>query len=308
LKTAVKIIVGIVALLAVAAIVLSFFEAYFVKEVPEEAVAVASEAPAPPKAQEPAPEPEPEPMPIPDPEPLPIAKNENLPLSVLAPTTTMSFEELVGDNGIYHEEFTIPPSPSTDTYMLVVDEYHQLAIAYKRDENGEYTIPVRYMPTTTGARSSPTIKGTFNMRENYVRYGLFSCGVYGQYWRQITRAFYFHSLLYSRRNANTYTSSYNKLGTRASAGCVRMYVPDARWIFYNCAPGTLVTIQRGDSDDTQTAAIKAQLMYPERPDDRPGLQPGKIPVTDAWPGWQGDAYDAYLATLPAQPETQPDED
>ena len=33
---------------------------------------------------------------------------------------------------------------------------------------------------------------------------------------------------------------YDKLGTYASAGCIRLTVADAKWIFYNCARGTKV--------------------------------------------------------------------
>lgn len=239
---------------------------------------------------------------VPDPAPLGIAKQETT-FAMLAPTTTMTFEELVGDNGVYEDEDEIPPLPSSDTYKLVVNEYWQFATVYERDESGEYTIPVRYMITTTGAYSMPTPKGTFEMDDNYVRFGLFSCGVWGQYWRQITRAFYTHSLLYSHKNPNTYTSSYDKLGTRGSHGCVRMMVPDARWIYYHIAPGTTVDIIRGDKDDEEAAAIKEQLVFADKPDKRPGLESGEYPMTEAWPGWQGNAYEnyqAYIETLAAK--------
>lgn len=243
--------------------------------------------------------------PIPDPEPLGIEKREKT-FDMLAPCTTMPFEELVGDNGVNDSLHEIPPLPPSDTYQVVVNEYWQFATVYVRDENGEYTVPYRYMVTTTGSRSTPTVKGTFSMGSKYVRFGLFSCGVWGQYWRQITRAFYCHSMLYSRHNPNSYTSSYNKLGTRASHGCVRMMVPDARWVYYNIAPGTTFTIIRGDKEDEEAAAIKAQLVFPPKPDKRPGLVSGVYTVTEAWPGWQGNAeqlYQDYLETLPVAEET-----
>lgn len=51
----------------------------------------------------------------------------------LAPTTTMEFAELVGDNGIYEipEKF-----PEKGTYKVVVDIYHQVVLVYSRDESG----------------------------------------------------------------------------------------------------------------------------------------------------------------------------
>ncbi len=252
------------------------------------------------------PVPAPSPAPVPDPAPLNIAKQE-LPFTELAPTVAMPFEELVGDNGVYEDETEIPPLPSSDTYKLVVNIAWQFAAVYARDESGEYTVPVRYMIVTTGANKSPTPRGTYSMDDHYVRFGLFSCGVYGQYWRQITRAFYTHSLLYTRRNANTYTSSYSLLGKRGSHGCVRMMVPDARWVYYNIAPGTTCEIIKGDKEDEAAAAIKAQLVFPKKPGKRPGLKRGEIPVTEAWPGWQGNAHSAYqeyLATLETEEATE----
>ena len=246
-----------------------------------------------------APEPSPEPTSIPEPAPLRIEKQE-LAFAELAPTTAMAFAELVGDNGVYEDETEIPPLPSPDTYKLVVNEYWQFATVFARDEDGEYTVPIRYMIVTTGAYDTPTPKGTFTMDDNYVRFGLFSVGVYGQYWRQITRAFYTHSLLYLHRNANTYTNSYSQLGRRGSHGCVRMLVPDARWVYYNIAPGTVCDIIRGDKHDETAKALKEQLVFPRRPGSRPGLKPGKIPVTEAWPGWQGNAYEAYQTYLASQ--------
>ena len=240
--------------------------------------------------------------PIPTPAPLGIEK-QALTFAELAPTITMSFEELVGDNGVYEDETEIPPLPSSDTYKLVINEYWQFAAVYAKNENGEYTVPVRYMIVTTGARDTPTPKGTFQMDDNYVRFGLFSVGVYGQYWRQITGAIYTHSLLYLHRDADTYTSSYSHLGTRGSHGCVRMMVPDARWVYYNIAPGTTCEIIKGDRNDEEAAAIKAQLIFPGRPSTRPSLAPGGVPVTEAWPGWQGNAYAAYQEAL-ASPKTE----
>lgn len=249
---------------------------------------------------EPTPEPTPAPTPVPTPVPLGLHKKQ-LSVSMLAPATTMTFEELVGDNGIYDDEDEIPPIPPNDTYKMIINEYHQFATVYKQDESGEYTVPVRYIVVTTGARSLPTPKGSFSMGNKYVRFGLFaSFGVYGQYWRDITGSIFCHSLIYSSRNANSYTNSYNHLGERASHGCVRMLVPDARWVYYNIAPGTSADIIRGDKDDEEAAAIKAQLVYPEKPSSRPGLKPGEIIVSEAWPGWQGNAeeqYSDYLETL-----------
>ncbi len=225
----------------------------------------------------PAAAPTPMQTPEPTPEPVPTAK----PFSELAPTTTMRFEELVGDNGNYDEPETFPPS---DTYKIVIDVYHQVVMVYERDENGEYSVPVRYMVCTTGAVKTPTPIGTFKMLDTRHRFGYFvDYGVYGQYWTRVVRSIYFHTLLYNKRNASTYTTtSYNQLGKRGSHGCIRLLVPDARWIYYNIAPGTEIEIRKGSKDDEQTASIKKQLVRAPLPKKRPNLKPGEVPITDPW--------------------------
>lgn len=201
--------------------------------------------------------------------------------AALAPTTQMSFAELVGDNGIY----TLPEGFRTeDTYKIVVDLHYQVVMVYTRDDEGNYTVPVRYMLCTTGADSTPTPVGTYKMKNYRVRFALFNnTNVYGQYWSLITGRIYFHSILYSSTDASTYTtSSWKNLGHNISHGCVRLSVPDARWIWYNAAPGTTVEIRRGSSSDKETALIREQLKLEGLPDKRPVLEAGRIPWTDNW--------------------------
>jgi hypothetical protein len=251
------------------------------------------------------PEPTPEPTPFPEPEPLKIEK-QALTFGKLAPTTTMAFEELVGDNDVYDED-DLPPYPPADTYKLVINVYHQFGTVYKKDSSGDYTVPVRYLIVSSGAHKTPTPQGTFEMGDSSVRFGKFvSYGVFGQYWRQITRSIYCHSLIYESRSARSYTSSYNELGKRVSHGCVRMLVPDARWIYYNLGPGTVCEIIRGEKDDAEAAAIKEQLVRAEKPSKRPALKAGEIPVSEAWPGWQGDAHEQYEAYLALQEQPAAD--
>lgn len=220
---------------------------------------------------------------------------KQMPFSELAPTTSMSFEELVGDNGIYEEP---EGYPSPDTFHVIVDLRYQVVLVYKRSANGEYDIPVRYMLCSTGKSKTPTPRGSFSAGDSRVRFGLFvNNGVYGQYWTQITRRIYFHSILYTKKNARSYTkTSYNQLGKRVSHGCVRLLVPDARWVYYHIAPGTSIEIRKGDAADTKTASIREQLTRPKLPDTRQTLEPGKVPYTDTW---TIETYLKHYKTVPA---------
>jgi len=202
----------------------------------------------------------------------------------LAPTTVMSFSELVGDNGDYKSPKDYPPD---DTYKIVVNIYYQFITVYKKDANGKFSVPVRYMICSTGSRKTPTPTGKFKMGTARNRFSEFvTYKVFGQYWSQIVNSIFFHSILYTKKNAKTYTtSSYRNLGRRVSHGCIRMLVPDARWIYYNAAPGTVVEIIRGRKDSKQ-AAIKKKLTRAKLPSRRPNLVKGKIPVTEPWPGYK----------------------
>jgi hypothetical protein len=121
------------------------------------------------------------------------------------------------------------------------------------------------------------------MKGTRVRFARFKgLTVWAQYWSLIVSATYFHSILYNSGDANDYTSAYNNLGKAVSHGCVRLTVPDARWIYYNCAPGTEVEIRAGSSKNEETKAIREQLKLAPMPSKRTNMKAGEIPWTDNW--------------------------
>ncbi len=202
--------------------------------------------------------------------------------AALAPTTQMEFVELISDNGDYdYPEYF----PEVGTYKVIVDVEHQVTMVYTTDENGEYTIPIRYMLCSTGANDC-TPKGTFEMGSYKVRFSEFvRDGRYGQYWTQVRNAIYFHTTLYMSKDDTTYEdASWNKLGEMDSHGCIRLTVPDARWMWYNIAPNTICEIRDGDPNDTQTAEIRAKLLelIPKAPEERIDPDEMDIPYTDNW--------------------------
>ncbi len=65
--------------------------------------------------------------------------------------------------------------------------------------------------------------------------------VYGQYASRIVGSILFHSVPYvSQDKSSLEWWEYDKLGTKASLGCIRLTVQDAKWIFSNCPVGTKV--------------------------------------------------------------------
>ena len=169
--------------------------------------------------------------PAPPPRSTEVSEPEETPFSQYAPTVNMRFSELVGDNGDYE---TPKGYPAADTYRVIVDIAHQVVLVYGKDDTGAYTVPIRYMLCSTGLNNR-TPRGTFSLKRYRVRFGLFrNDKTYGQYWTLINGRIYFHSMLYAERDANTYIGeTYDLLGTPASHGCIRLTVPDARFIYYN---------------------------------------------------------------------------
>ena len=73
-------------------------------------------------------------------------------------------------------------------------------------------------------------------------------GVYVKYASRIYQGILFHSVPFSSRNeATLQQDAFNKLGSPASHGCIRLRVDDSKWIADNCPPGTVVRIFRSNS-------------------------------------------------------------
>ena len=155
---------------------------------------------------------------------------------------------------------TATPEPAR--YTLMVDVTNQIVRAYTYDENGEYTVLVREMICSTGTRQNPTPLGTTVMPKTRARWGYFpTWDSHAQYLTRIDRANAFHSVLYSSPDELALAvSSYEALGTRQSHGCVRLLVSDAKWIYDNCAAGTIITVyESGDYDPEYTMTLKPPL-------------------------------------------------
>ena len=168
-----------------------------------------------------------------------------------APSALLSEEEQVKDLTGSEEKNDDP-----ERYRLFVDVSNQLVFAYEKGEDGEYSV-CRIMPCTTGRDGSETTGGTFEMGGDKRRFGYFeSFECYAQYWSQIQGEIYFHSVLYSKEDEDTLIQdSYDHIGEAVSHGCVRLYVPDAKWIYYNCPEGTKVEVDIAEVDEELKQAI-----------------------------------------------------
>ena len=128
---------------------------------------------------------------------------------------------------------------NTPTYYIRVNYGAQVVNIYKKDDAGNYTVPVKVMVCSTGT-ATPT-SGVYSIpaRWEWLRLQGY---VWGHYSTQIKGNILFHSVPYLEKGnpASLEYWEYDKLGTYASAGCVRLKVIDAKWIYDNCSKGTKV--------------------------------------------------------------------
>lgn len=181
----------------------------------------------------------------PSPTPFPKAPKE------IAPSAYMSYKQLVGDNGDYSMPHNVP---SRDTYKILIDVTNQVMTVYNK-KSGEI---VRQMLCTTGKKDTPTPRGIKKMGKGRARFGFFKdYDCYAQYCTQVVQGIYIHSVLYREKDAKTLIkSSYRNLGRPSSHGCIRLSVPDARWIFYNIAPQTECEIKAMKKNDALRRSLR----------------------------------------------------
>jgi peptidoglycan hydrolase-like protein with peptidoglycan-binding domain len=129
-------------------------------------------------------------------------------------------------------------------YLLKVSIAKQRVYAYAPDENEEYTVLVRTMKCSTGMSGNDTPKGTYQATTGPgARWHYFKeFYVWAQYAYYIQGDYMFHSVLYNQRGGNPTYGSVHNLGRKASHGCVRLSVENAKWVYQNCPMKTKVII------------------------------------------------------------------
>lgn len=131
------------------------------------------------------------------------------------------------------------------TYAIKVNRQENIVTIYKLDAAGYYTVPVKVMRCSVSPVGETPV-GTFNIAMKWDWLALFD-NCYGQYVSQIEGDTLFHSVPYVDTDKSTLeTWEFNKLGTGASLGCVRLCVADTKWIYENCEQGTYVNIFDSD--------------------------------------------------------------
>lgn len=141
------------------------------------------------------------------------------------------------DKNEVQQSSTKYPTGKTKYYIKVNYGANAVTI-YKKDENGYYSIPVKAMVCSCGTATPKS--GVYKTSKGY-EWGTLEGGTFGRYSTRIIGGILFHSVPYTSESEDSLEYwEYDKLGTTASLGCVRLSVADTKWIFDNCEVGTQV--------------------------------------------------------------------
>lgn len=190
---------------------------------------------------------------------------------------------------------------SAPKYYIKVNVSQNVVYVYEQDGNGNPVgEPVRTMVCSTGTETPWS--GKYKLSGAKHRWHTLFHDCYGQWTTSIVGDILFHSVPYSRYGdpSSLIWSYYDKLGTRASAGCIRLTTRDAKWIYDNIVRGTIVEFYSGPLVGAKPTAQKISNDTIRR-----GWDP-----TDVWS--QGNPWNGYVAPSepviseqPVQPEQQP---
>lgn len=172
------------------------------------------------------------------------------------------------------------PSPTPIPYAITVDVTNQVTTVYGRDDNGDFTVVVREMLCSTGTKANPSDPGDWVLNGRHAKWCYFpKWGGHARYWTRINSSIAFHSVIYNSVNTMALSiSSYENLGRRASHGCIRLTVADAKWIYDNVSEGVVVSIVEGMPADPE---LRASLKLP--PLNKKNMLPQETPQPTASP-------------------------
>lgn len=157
----------------------------------------------------------------------------------------------------------LPPSDMTSSTgaIILVNKRAQVVTVYIKDANGKYTLPLRHMICSTGLTYERTRNGEYKIERKIGEWYTYP-GPSGDTirWPSVYRSgYYFHSPLFNRDHTIRY-STINRLGQRASAGCVRLPNNDAEWVYRYCPIGTTVYICDGEARTELRDALKPKTV------------------------------------------------
>lgn len=176
---------------------------------------------------------------------------------------------------------------ASSNYYIKVNYEANVVTVYEK--NGNNLTPIKAMICSCGTATPKG--GTYSLNYKYRWLALFG-GVYGQYCSRIVGNILFHSVPYTRNGDASSLEfwEYDKLGTSASAGCIRLKVEDAKWIYDNCQSGTEVEFYA--SSDPGPLGKPSSMHLTELFEDLRGWDPTDPNSNNPWHSFKDIAFDS----------------
>ena len=163
-------------------------------------------------------------------------KKNGLPETGVADQATQT--ALFSETAVPAEEYVFP-------YKIGVSIDKQRVYIYGWDGSG-YNKELKAFKCSTGMAGYDTPVGTYQSGGKMTSgewYYFTDYNCYAKYAYKICGGIFFHSVLFNARKQGPTNSSVNALGRKASHGCIRLAVDNAKWIFENCPIGTTIVVR-----------------------------------------------------------------
>ncbi len=175
-------------------------------------------------------------------------------------------------------------------YYIEVDVTNQCVNIFIKDEaTGAYNILLNRFVCSGGTSTKPTKKGNFFIKSDaeqkkatgqnvkYTRYYFKNYDSYAYYITRYSNEYMFHSFTFEANSAGTILpkrNSYYNMGNTGSAGCLRMLMNHAKWIYDNIDAGTYCVVNSKRPTDKALRTVLKKY----------------VPTLgyDMWPEWNGD--------------------
>ena len=182
-------------------------------------------------------------------------------------------------------------------YYIKVNYGAQLIDVYTYDSNGNYTKRVKTFICSTGTETPRS--GVYKIPAKITWLHMFG-DVFGHYCTQIVGNILFHSVPYLVKGDPSTLEywEYDKLGTKASMGCIRMTTADALWIFNNVSIGTPVEFY---SDSSQAYRRPSAQKISNAPSYLRGWDPTDPNPDNPWRDYKPEEEEEEKPTKPEQP-------
>lgn len=189
-----------------------------------------------------------------------VLSSDTTPTPTVTPTSSPTPKETPTPEPESSE--TTKPQNIKHPYYIRINRVQNCVTVYRTSSEGSCGEPYKAMVCSTG---TDTPIGKFNTINKYEWRALFN-DCYGQYATRIVGSILFHSVPYfTRDKSDLEYEEYNKLGTAASMGCIRLTCIDAKWIYDNCPIGTTVEIYDDESSPGPLGKPSAPFIDPESP-------------------------------------------